>query len=97
MGLTTDPNDPGLRKTREDGQQETYLVLSAEERAKGFIRPLRRTYTHGTCGVATTMAIALAETYSRNPYYYSGTYCVGCKTHFPVNEFLWDDGFVVGT
>lgn len=26
--------------------QEAYLVLSAEERAKGFIRPVRRTYKH---------------------------------------------------
>ena len=33
MGLTTDRNDPGLKETREDGQQETYMVLSEEERA----------------------------------------------------------------
>jgi hypothetical protein len=28
------------------GQQLGYVVLSAEERAKGFVRPLRRTYRH---------------------------------------------------
>lgn len=28
------------------GQQRGYVVLSAEERARGFVRPLRRTYTH---------------------------------------------------
>jgi len=46
MGLTTDPNDPGLRKIRADGQQEVYRVLSEEERAKGFVRPVRNSYKH---------------------------------------------------
>jgi hypothetical protein len=32
------------------GQQKGYVVLSAEERAKGFVRPVRRTYTHEKCG-----------------------------------------------
>lgn len=46
MGLTTDHNDPGLKQTRSDGQQEVYLVLSDEERAKGFVRPVRTRYKH---------------------------------------------------
>lgn len=46
MGLTTDPNDPGIRQTRADGQQEVYLVLSEEERARGFVRPVRTAYRH---------------------------------------------------
>ena len=29
-----------------DGQQKDYLVLTEEERAKGFIRPVRRSYRH---------------------------------------------------
>jgi hypothetical protein len=29
-----------------NGQQKTYLVLSEEERAKGFVRPVRTTYRH---------------------------------------------------
>ena len=32
------------------------LTLSEEERAKGFVRPVRRTYKHLTCGTTTTMA-----------------------------------------
>src|ERR1700752_4892063 len=28
------------------GQQKGYVVLSAEERAKGYVRPVRNTYTH---------------------------------------------------
>lgn len=46
MGLTTDPNDPGINNTRADGQQEVYVVLSEEERQKGFVRPVRRHYRH---------------------------------------------------
>lgn len=44
--ITDDPNHPGLKQVRADGQHETYLVLSEEERRKGFVRPLRRAYRH---------------------------------------------------
>ncbi|CAJ0698742.1 hypothetical protein [Ralstonia holmesii] len=46
MSLTTNPNDEGLKQVRPDGQQSVYLVLSEEERAKGFVRPMRRSYVH---------------------------------------------------
>ena len=47
MGLTTDPNDPCLKAGRkEEGQNTCYLVLSEEERAKGFVRPYRDAYVH---------------------------------------------------
>ncbi|WP_213308217.1 hypothetical protein [Paraburkholderia sacchari] len=46
MSLTTDPNDPKLEQIRPNGHQESYLVLSEEERAKGFVRPVRRSYRH---------------------------------------------------
>ena len=123
------------------GQQKAYVVLSDEERAKGFVRPVRRSYVHvgppppaslrdlteeehqqydqygyvkfeeygperspvtgrywtqaeldrlGGCKVVTTMGEALAETYARDPSFYSGTFCAGCRTHFPVGEFVWD-------
>lgn len=92
-GVTDDRNDPGLKKVGPDGMQETYLVLSAEERAKGFVRPVRRSYRHDTCGVVTTMGVALAETYARDPHFYGGTFCARCGSHFPVGaagEFTWD-------
>jgi len=47
--LTTDPNDPDLghgTDTEKVGQNKKYLVLSEEERAKGFVRPVRRAYKH---------------------------------------------------
>ena len=49
MGLITDPEDPRLGKgvdAEPTPQHEVYLVLSDEERAKGFVRPLRRAYRH---------------------------------------------------
>ena len=69
------------------------MVLSADERAKGFVRPVRRSYIHQKCGSVTTMGQALAETYARQPSFYSGTFCVACRSHFPVGEdgeFVWD-------
>ena len=47
--LTSDPNDPRLTHGPDSTprpQAEVYLVLSEEERAKGFVRPLRRAYVH---------------------------------------------------
>lgn len=92
-GVTDDRNDPGLRSIGPDGMQDKYLVLSDEERAKGFVRPVRRSYKHLTCGAVTTMGVAIAETYARDPRFYGGTYCVRCRAHFPVGangEFVWD-------
>lgn len=147
MGLTTDPNDSGLKQIRSDGQQEVYLVLSEEERAKGFVRPVRQKYKHvgerpkhstrpltaeeteryaafgyisyeeypeprgsvtgkfwtqaqlnSGCGTVTTMGLAIAETYARNPKFYGGTFCCACGKHLPVSEFVWDpDGSPVGS
>lgn len=143
MGLTTDPNSPCLKKIGPDGQQACYLVLSEEERAKGFVRPVRNQYKHvgirpkfplrdltpeeleqyrqfgyvkyeaypenetclvgrfwtleqlrSGCGTVTTMGVALAETYARQPSFYGGTYCAGCRKHLPVGaegEFVWVD------
>lgn len=74
------------------GMQKGYVVLSEKERAKGFIRPIRQTYTHLVCGTDTTMGLSLAETYAREPSFYSGTFCCACRNHYPVGadgEFVW--------
>lgn len=101
MGTTEDRNDPRLHNYDPDTHmQQTYLVLSQEERDKGFVRPVRRTYTHEACGTATTMGQAIAETYARTPGFYGGTYCARCRAHYPVGvdgQFFWDDGTKVGT
>lgn len=97
MSTTNDRNDPDLRIIEESGMQKAYLVLSEEERAQGFVRPLRSTYIHNKCGVATTMGQAICETYARNPKFYTGSYCTCCKAHFPVAEFTWYDGEALGS
>lgn len=141
------PITPDHREIEPDtGMQKGYVVLCPEELAKGFVRPVRRSYKHvgkkhkhslrdltevekerfdgtgyvkfeaypeselpctgrywtqaeldGGCGTVTTMSQELAETYARQPDFYSGTFCCGCGKHFPVAEFTWDpDGSVVG-
>jgi hypothetical protein len=84
---------PEHRNLRPDGMQNDYVVLAEEERAKGFVRPVRRSYKHLKCGTVTTMGQTLAETYARDPGFYDGTFCCGCRKHFPVGadgEFVWD-------
>lgn len=134
----------------ESGQHKSYWVLAEEERAKGFVRPVRRTYIHvgirpkyplrdltpeekerykdygyakyeeypnqsegsvvgrfwterdlkSGCGTSTTMGLAIAETYARNPNFYGSTFCCLCGNHYPVGEageFEWEDGSKVGT
>ena len=109
MSTTSDPGDPRLGHGTDAEpvpMNEAYLVLSEEERAKGFTRPLRRSYTHATCGMVTTMGPALAETYATEPGFYGATYCAHCRMHRPVGEageFTWveadgdDYGVKVGT
>lgn len=135
--VVTDPAQVD-RTLGPDGQQRTYLVLSAEERAKGFVRPVRHSYKHvgirpdrtrpltaeekeryaaegytcfepygperapvngrywtardltSGCGQVTRMGHDIAESYARNPAFYSATFCVGCKAHLPLAEFVWD-------
>lgn len=99
MGLTTDPSDPRLGHGVDDApipQHDTYLILSDEERAKGFVRPFENRYIHardlGGCGTVTKMGDALSETYARDPNFYGSTYCVGCSMHKRVGadgEFYW--------
>jgi hypothetical protein len=102
------PETPDHREIDpETGMQKGYVVLSQEERAKGFVRPLRLTYVHvgngaqfdgcvlikagrGACGNRTSMGRAIAETYSRDPKFYTGTFCATCKKHFPLREFVWE-------
>ena len=131
------------REIGPDGMQKDYIVLTEEERRKGFVRPVRRSYLHvgvrpkyptrdltdeektrfakdayvkyeefppecrpslgefwterrlnSGCGEKTTMGQALAETYAREPTFYSGTFCATCRQHFPVGaagEFVWLD------
>lgn len=91
--LVSDPNDPRLTRgvdAEPVPQAEAYLVLSDEERAKGFVRPVRQSYVHSECGALTKMSLGIAETYARDPKFYGATYCCRCQRHIPVSEFVWD-------
>lgn len=99
MGIVSD-RSKGDFSIGPDGQQKDYLVLSDEELAKGFVRPVRRTYIHQRCGSVTTMGTRLAETYARDPAFYGSTFCVHCGDHYLVGmngEFVWENGDKVGT
>jgi hypothetical protein len=96
---TTDgePPDPGLWDAPapkpidpKTGQHEAYYVLPASDRAEGFVRPIRKQYLHTVCGALTSMSGPIAETFAKNPSYYGSTFCIKCKTHLPVEEFVWD-------
>lgn len=94
VGPAPQPIDPAT------GMHGDYWVLSEEERSKGFIRPVRKSYKHLKCGSVTSMATAIAETYARRPSYYSATFCCHCGAHLPVGqngEFVWMDNGKVTT
>jgi hypothetical protein len=91
--LTTNPMHPDLGRGINDEpveQNKAYLVLSEEELSNGFIKPLRYSYKHLTCGTITTMDYTIAATYARNPWFYGATYCVNCQKHRPLIEFTWE-------
>jgi len=86
------PEDRSHTELKPNGQQQDYVVLCDKERAKGFVRPYRDAYRHLKCGNITTMSRPIAETYARDPYFYSGTFCTTCASHFPAGEdgqFVW--------
>jgi hypothetical protein len=41
------------------------------------------------CKKSTYMAESIAETYARDPQFYSGAFCCYCRAHFPNEEFVW--------
>lgn len=146
--VTTDgkPADPSMEGkgapqpiNPATGQHKAYWVLSEDERAKGFVRPVRHSYVHvgkrpkyplrditpeekqahgpsnaftkievypegctiasqawtdaqlhGGCGAMTSMSMDIAETYARDPKFYGQTFCIRCRKHLPVGEFVWD-------
>lgn len=89
------PDRPGAPVDEKlgDGQHADHFVLCPEDRAKGYVEPLRFKYVHEKCGTVTSMPQACAETYAVQPEYYGSTFCCGCGGYFPVGErgeFRWD-------
>jgi len=92
-GIPVKPGEGLPREYREidpaTGMQKGYAVLPAEERAKGFVRPVREVYTHTVCGADTRMSRDIAETFARNPRFYGSAFCIRCRKHFPLDQFVW--------
>jgi len=97
------PVTPDHTEITASGMQKAYVVLSDAERAKGFVRPVRRSYRHTKCGGVTSMGQKIAETYARDPKFYGGTFCCNCGAHFDLvikgePQFTWiDDDSAVGS
>ena len=84
------PITPDYREVDpKTGQQKGYIVLAPDERAKGFVRPVRFVYTHLRCGTDTAMSRDIAETYARDPHFYRTTFCMHERAQFPLREFVW--------
>jgi hypothetical protein len=74
MSLTTDPKDPDLGHGHDIGpvpQNKKYLVLSEEERKKGFIRPVRRSYIHVGNKARGEIKLLTPEERRKHPGYYA--------------------------
>ena len=103
--LTTDPNDPRLKRGVDSEpvpQAEAYLVLPEAAHHKPYERPVRTSYVHRRgstpCNMVTTMVHAIAVTYAMDRTFYGATYCVHCQKHLPVWQFDWtDDNTQVGS
>ncbi|HTI81713.1 MAG TPA: hypothetical protein VL614_14795 [Acetobacteraceae bacterium] len=75
------PVTPAHRELRPDGQQQGYVVLTEAERAKGFVRPVRRSYLHvglGATFLATSSGYAILVNPGRN----------GCGTRTTMSQSI---------
>jgi hypothetical protein len=106
--LDTTPDDRGQQQNyvilcyaeREKGfvrpVRRTYIHVGIDPDMKGIvlIRPGTSKHESGkACGHRTTMGQAIAETYARDPSFYSDTFCASCGAHYPVGadgEFVWE-------
>lgn len=73
----------------DNGMYKDYWVLSAEERRRNLVQPVRREYRHMECFHVTQVHPAIAETLAACPTFYHKLYCVTCQDHFPAGDFVW--------
>jgi len=96
------PKYPTRELTKEEQERYgQYGYVLFEKYPKGSNNGIGRFWTEedlqSGCGTQTVMGHALSETYARDPKFYGGTFCVRCKQHFPLDEFVWLDGTQVGS
>jgi hypothetical protein len=84
------PKGPLRDLTAEEHERyDQYLYIKYEEGAERYWTQERLDRSKRKCGVVTTMGLQLSATYARDPKFYNATYCCGCGTHYPLNEFHW--------
>ncbi len=60
------PEDDSHTRLKGNGQQQDYVVLNPEERARGFMRPVRKSYVHvGPVGPQNPMRDLTEEEHKR--------------------------------
>lgn len=87
-GVTIPPGVVAYACSGEPGHKGDCHVFSpvkAEQQAR-----LAAIGRIGGCDTVTTMALPLAQTYARDPKFYSHTFCVQCGAHLRVEEFVWE-------
>lgn len=79
---------------KPNGQYQRYpsSVRVKEDGTPDCVQPIRDTYRHLKCGAVTTMRGSdLCLTYATTGVsYYGSTFCVGCRDHLPLSEFVWE-------
>lgn len=90
MSWADQPRDVCGRFTSRPIKKATY-ILTDKERDRGYVRPVRQTYTHKKCGKDTMLAIALAQGFAGDLSFLREAYCTTCGKHFPVSDFLWEE------
>lgn len=77
---------------------EPYPETGSSAIGRFWTQPQLDNIGKGCRSVTTMQGAELAETYARNPTFYGSTYCVSCRKHLPVEEFVWSrDGQRVGS
>lgn len=93
MALTTNPEDPRLGRGSDAapaGMNAAYLVLPEEDRAKGFVRPVRRSYKHvGPAGHSRTLRDLSAEEAERFAAFGYVKFEPYPETELPVTGRYW--------
>lgn len=69
--------------------RESYVHIGKPPEGEKVTYPYNKIFPGG-CGTRTTMSKLIAETYARDPFFYSGTFCCSCRKHFPLDQFVWD-------
>lgn len=73
-------------KPNHEGECVVFRKMTQPEAAEVTVKQLIE-----GCGQTTKMALKIAETYARDPKFYGSTFCATCGTHFPVNQFRWEE------